>query len=318
MIKECRVCGGKLVSDGFTFQPYSDFETTVYDCYECGCRFTNRDEHTYEQLHSAASSYSTHRDLKSKASVFFESGDILGLENHLKTTSKNRFVIEEIKSRASCEKILELGCSRGYLSSFSILLGKEFYGIDVSKTAIEDAAKSFGNHFHTPDFVSELPESYFDLIYHVGTIGCVDDPLSFIGEQIKLLRPGGSLLFNAPNLDACTMLNLPWLPGTTPPDLVTLFPPSFWGREFSGMAEVSIDVKRDSPLISYIRRKRSHAVWKGPKQSLYGEVLNKKEVSKLRRLVVNCIKESGRLFPPLGLFKRLPQEFGVFVKITKK
>jgi SAM-dependent methyltransferase len=318
VLKECRVCGSNAVSDGFTFQPYNDFVTTVHDCDQCGCRFTNRDEHTYESLHSEESTYSAHRELQSIASVFFENGDIAGLENYLKVTSKNQYVIEEIKSNPSYKKILEFGCSRGYLSSFSILLEKEFYGVDVSKTAIEDASKAFGNHFYTPDHLCEFQESYFDLIYHVGTVGCVDDPVKFIADQIKLLRPGGSLIFNAPNLDACKMLDLPWLTGTTPPDLVTLFPPGFWSREFSDIANVSIDVQKDSPLISYIRRKRSLTVWKGPKQNLYSKASDKKELSWLRRLASRGARQLGKYLPPLGMLSPLPQEFGVFVKITKK
>lgn len=320
MISKCRVCGDTSISTGFVFRPYTDFETTVYDCYTCGCRFTNRDEHVYEKLHSEPSTYAAHRDLQSKAKDYFKNNDITGLEKYLKSTPKNRFVIESIKSVPNCTKILEYGCSRGYLSSFSILLEKEFYGVDVSNTALKDAAASFGNHFYSPELVNTFPDAYFDLIYHVGTIGCVDDPMTFISEQLKLLRSGGTLLFNAPNLDVCSILDLKWLTGTTPPDLVTLFPPTFWESKFSELAHISVVVEYDSPLMSYLRRKRSILVRQdeGANKTLFGNAAKKVKASKLRRLASCAVKSVGKFLPGIGLFAPLPQEFGVFVRMTKK
>ena len=319
MISKCRVCGNSSISSGFAFQPYTDFETTIYDCYKCGCRFTNRDENVYEKLHSEPSTYAAHRNLLSKAKKYFESGDILGLERYLKATPKNRFIIEEIKRDLSSEKILEFGCSRGYLSSFSILQGKEFYGVDVSDTALQDATASFGHHFYSLDYVNKFSEGYFDLIYHVGTIGCVENPIGFISQQLKVLKSGGRLVFNAPNVNVCSLLELNWLSGTTPPDLVTLFPPDFWTSKFSDLADVCVEVEQDAPLVSYLRRKRSRNEQQGAgKRALFGNNMKKATPSNFKRLVAFGVRTAGNCLPPIGVFTPLPQEFGVFVKMTKK
>ena len=42
-------------------------------------------------------------------------------------------------------------------------------------------------------------EAPYDFIYHVGMIGCVSDPVKLTRELLALLKPGGILLFNAPN-----------------------------------------------------------------------------------------------------------------------
>ena len=42
----------------------------------------------------------------------------------------------------------------------------------------------------------------YDVIYHVGLIGCVADPIAFTRRLLAMLKPGGTLLFNAPNRDA--------------------------------------------------------------------------------------------------------------------
>jgi len=317
VISKCRICGSSSISNGFVFQPYLDFKTNVYDCYECGCRFTNRDEDVYEKLHSVPSTYSSHRNLVSKAKGYFSKGDQEGLKAYLKSTPKNRFIIDAVDDLGKCEKVLEFGCSRGYLSSYSILLGKEFYGVDISETAIVDAVASFGKYFHTIDFVNELSPGYFDLIYHVGTIGCVNDPVTFISEQLKLLRPGGRLLFNAPNVDACLELGSDWLKGTMPPDLVTLFPSSFWENTFSELANTNVQINYDSPLLSYIRRKQGMDNNPHPKRALFENSGSTIKKSFFRRLAGLGVRKFGRYLPACGAFKPLPQEFGVFVTMTK-
>lgn len=312
----CRVCSSPLASAGRLFKPYVDFETSIYDCALCGCRFANRDEFVYERLHSRGSSYSGHQRLCAAAKSRFEQGDIGGLAAFLNRIEKNRPIIEHLDKSQDCRRVLEFGCSLGYLSSYAILLGKEFYGVDVSETAVAAATKNFGDHFSSPILVDTFPDGYFDFIYHVGTIGCVDDPVGFVKRQIRLLRSGGTLLFNAPNLDACHMLGLDWLIGTTPPDLVTLFPSKFWSYQFSNVANVSVSVSYDSPLISFRRRKLyANFDFSSSNLSLFNDGVPIVHLSNSRDFLRTSAKAIGRLLPPLGPFAPLPKEFGVSVRV---
>lgn len=311
----CRICGSTSASAGRHFRPYTDFKTTLYDCNDCGCRFANRDEFVYEQLHSSKSSYSAHQNLGKQAKAIFDRRDVGGLAKFLRKTEKNRLILEHLDSAQDCNRVLEFGCSRGYLSSYAILLGKEFYGIDVSETALAAARTNFGDHFHPESMADTFPDGYFDLIYHVGTIGCVNDPIGFIKNQIRLLRRGGTLLFNAPNLDACHPLGLEWLTGTTPPDLVTLFPSGFWMRQFSNLADVSVEITYDSPLISFRRRRHANFDFCSRSTSLFNAGVAAAPVSPAKRAIRQAAKAIGRLLPPLGPFSPLPKEFGVYVRI---
>lgn len=310
----CRICGSASVSPGRSFRPYTDFETTLYDCYDCACRFANRDEFVYEQLHSSKSNYAAHHDLGMQAKAFFDRRDVGGLAKFLATTEKNRFILEHLDCMQQGDRVLEFGCSRGYLSSYAILLGKEFYGIDVSETARVAACANFGDYFYPESKVATFPEGYFDFIYHVGTVGCVDDPIGFIKKQIRLLRPGGTLLFNAPNLDACLPLNLEWLTNTTPPDLVTLFPSEFWESMLSGLADLSVHVAFDSPLTSFRRRRRAHRGISSEGMSLYNAGTKLSHSSPAKRIVHRVAYAIDRLLPPVGVFTPLPKEFGVYVR----
>lgn len=312
----CRICGSTSVSGGHPFRPYTDFSTTLYDCNDCGCRFANRDEFIYERLHNTPSTYAAHRNLSVQAKSFFDRRDAYGLSRYLRKTEKNRFILEHLETAQNCNRVLEFGCSRGYLSSYAILLGKAFYGIDVSETALAAARADFGEYFHPESKVDSFPDGYFDFIYHVGTIGCVNDPIGFIKRQIRLLRPGGILLFNAPNLDACHALGLEWLPGTTPPDLVTLFPSGFWTHQFSDQADVSVRVGFDSPLASFRGRMRlAHFDFSSRGVSLFNAGASAVRISPVKRTLHLAVHAFGKLLPPWGPFRPLPQQFGVYVRI---
>ena len=131
--------------------------------------------------------------------------------------------------------ILEVGCSRGYLAAYSILAGRRIRGVDVSAEAVQAARASFGDYFAvagTPEATTAAP---FDFIYHVGLIGCVADPLAMTRGLLSMLKPGGQLIFNAPNKDALRFPNQLWIDSAPPPDLVTLFPPGFWRAQLLGV-----------------------------------------------------------------------------------
>ena len=318
MTDTCRICGSQGISEGTEYKPYENIETIYYDCGDCGCRFVSRDELVYEQLHSMDSTYNVHRELMDQASSLFDQGDLAGLERYLGQTPKNRAVIDHLKQTTNCTRVLEFGCSRGYLSSYAILQGKEFFGVDISETAIKAAAESFGDHFLLERDVDSLRGEKFDFIYHVGTIGCVDDPVGFIKDQLGMLKPKGVLLFNAPNVEACRALNLDWVTGTTPPDLVTLFPATLWQDQFSDLCDVSVTVTSDPPLRSFVRRRNAARATTGDTRELFAAVKRPQQRHSAIRTVRRLVEKLAVLMPPVGPFSRLPQEFGVYIKMTAK
>jgi SAM-dependent methyltransferase len=136
-------------------------------------------------------------------------------------------------------RLLEIGCSRGYLTSYFILAGYNVTGIDISHEAVAAAERDFGKHFLHADAPEVAKNAPYDVVYHVGMIGCVGNPVSLTDGLLRLLRPGGKLLFNAPNVNGCYLRGQPWLDTAPPPDAVTLFHPGFWTRRYSAAADVS-------------------------------------------------------------------------------
>ncbi len=235
----CRVCGQPASRQIALYRPYVDLEKRVFDCDACGCRWVEHDPAIYEALHAAEqSSYRAHDEMTERARDLFERGDRIGLERHLSRLSKNRHVIETVKA-AGAERLLELGCGKGALTSLFVAWGLDVLGVDISPTAIRAARAAFGDHFAesgAPEIAARAP---YDCVYHVGTIGCVASPIELTRSLLELVRPGGLIVFNAPDVDACRERNALWAT-TPPPDLVTLFSERFWRERFSDRAIVRV------------------------------------------------------------------------------
>ena len=183
----------------------------------------------------------------------------------------------------------------------------------------------FGDHFAT-----EIPEDgQFDAIYHVGTIGCVAEPAGMTRSLIDRLRPGGILVFNAPNAETARALGEVWVPNTSPPDLVTLFEERFWTEQFGDVADARVRVEPTPPGAAqafWKRRKRGESVLRPGTTPLIGDSAEsgssaiqprprQSQVSKLiRRLVRPLISVTVKF----GWPRYLPSESGLFVVLTRK
>lgn len=311
---KCRVCGSVNLSEKFSYEAHKDYSVDIYDCFDCGSRFVPRDPNIYEQLHSAESGYSTHDEYAIKAEKLFRTNNVDELKDFLCQIEKNKFVIETVSNIKNINNLLEIGCSCGYLTSFFIAKGYSIFGTDISPSAVDKANRIFGNNFCLSDDDKIANSAPYDAIYHVGTIGCVDSPIKTTKELLKLLKPGGHLVFNAPNRDSCDRFDVPWVMGTQPPDLVTLFTKDFWEKEFCEFGTVSVEIK---PAHSY--------AWPAYKlQSIFnyrptGLLLsNTDNISRKSKLkLVPLIKILLTLISKLPIFPSIPGDFGIMVIIKK-
>jgi SAM-dependent methyltransferase len=265
----CRVCASPATVLVATFKPYLDYETSVFDCSACGCRFAPHDVRAHEMLHATHSSYDSHAHQGAVAAEFFTQGHIKKLRAYLSKTEKYRFVIDFIDQRSSITKIAEIGSSKGYLSSYFIATGKKIHGFDISETAVQEANRTFGPHFHVMNEGTLQRLGAYDVIFHVGTIGCVEKPIEMTHRLLSLLKPGGWLIFNAPVREHLDALGTLWL-ATPPPDLVTIFPIHFWKTRFGSVADVDVSVSRCSVYDNYVYTRNSRRT-QAPSASLFGQ-----------------------------------------------
>jgi SAM-dependent methyltransferase len=260
---------------------------------------------------------------------FFDDRDLAGLRQELSSNSKYAFVIREIEKLPSKNaRILEVGCSRGYLTSYSILAGYDAIGVDISETALSAATRDFGLFFFLASSGAVGDKRPYDLIYHIGTIGCVSDPLRLTDWLLTLLKPGGKLIFNAPNREGCYQRGQLWIDFAPPPDVTALYMPGFWANSFPKIVYGSEDVERCSPGESFlIWLRRTFCKWRVPTATPLDQSLSRYKWGQIRgpnlahkmwsHLERNALRIASSL-RVLSLFPEQPTPFGIFVTLVKK
>ncbi|HET6326328.1 MAG TPA: class I SAM-dependent methyltransferase [Planctomycetaceae bacterium] len=328
MIKmmNCRICGASSVTVAGEVEYYAGYARQVCDCSACRCRFTGHDDSIYEVLHASSSVayYNDYRDLAQQCRSLFDKRDREGLRALLRQTPKYRFVIDELERAPRDARVLEVGCSRGYLTSWFILDGRKILGADVSTAALEGARSNFGEHFVHAETQAVEAGAPYDFIYHVGMIGCVSDPMQLTRDLLAMLKPGGSLLFNAPNLRSCYLRGQLWLDSAPPPDVVTLFTPGFWSQHLGSEVEVN---EREDMLPAEIGmnvglRKLFRRRWNRPDLGSLSATSNlatsmRDNPKRLWQVFERAVNKTGRVTGLSRLAAPQPSEFGLYVKMTK-
>lgn len=325
----CRICRSANVKRTGVIRPYVDYEEfTVYDCTDCRCRFVWRKREVFEEMHASLDSpYSSHERIARKVKHLFDNNKISSLKGFLSKNRKFAFVINNTSPAGKKPKILELGCSLGYLTAYFICAGYDVLGADISETAVRKARSYFGNYFVRvdEDFYDKYA-NYFDHVYCLGTIGCVDDPILLISKVLSLLKPGGKLLLNVPNIRAAEALNEIWNNYTPPPDLITIFDETFWDT-FKEIADVSISYEPYDHSINasnHLKRLLKHLhLDRSPKcfherSCTVSKIKDKSNFRVLLRLLYKFLVKCFYYLSKGNLLHHYPLEFGMFVKLTRK
>jgi SAM-dependent methyltransferase len=322
----CRICGSDKITKRGEVEFYFGYARPVYDCNDCGCRFTRHDTSTYDLLYSEEGScYSRYAEQAKTCKTLFDRGDLGGLRAALSVGSKYRFIIDEIDRAPAGARILEIGSSRGHLTSYFILAGRDIIGVDISRKAVAAAKVDFGDHFMQADDHSIAARAPYDVIFHVGTVGCLADPVGMTGQWLGMLKSGGRLLFNAPNRDGRTSSSQLWFDSAPPPDVVTLFPPGFWRSYFGDAALVSEYIEFCSPEQNMLiaLRKLASRKWRKPmpldlKDSERCFALAPKLGDALWRNLERAVRKSAQWTRLNRVAPLHPSEYGLFVQMVRK
>ena len=102
----------------------------------------------------------------------------------------------------SGQRLLDPGCGEGTMAA--VLRGRfeEVHGVDISREAVERACALGVNAVRVNVNVEPLPypEGSFDTVVSLDVIEHVFDPVDFLREIHRVLRPGGALVVSTPNI----------------------------------------------------------------------------------------------------------------------
>ena len=121
---------------------------------------------------------------------------------------------DEAVAHAAGRDVLDVGCNTGYGTVRFVPVARRVVGVDVSPGAI-DAARLRATDGR-PEFVLTsgaalpFPDHSFDLVTSFQVLEHVSDPVAYLRELARVMRPGGELFLATPN--AAIRLD----PGMTP------------------------------------------------------------------------------------------------------
>lgn len=97
------------------------------------------------------------------------------------------------------ERLLDVGCSTGRVLQLAKTMGFTAVGLDYSEWAAKHC-QSLGFECRHGSLIGQWEEdSLFDVVHCSHTIEHVPDPVSYLMEMRRLLRPGGILMLAFPN-----------------------------------------------------------------------------------------------------------------------
>jgi len=103
------------------------------------------------------------------------------------------------------EKVLDVGCGRGYWSYVGARRGKfkSCYGVDVfdnyRKDQVGKWVKKVGYGRIEKDGDFPYPGEHFDLVFSIDVIEHVEDDLGFLKEKLRVCKKGGEIITGTPN-----------------------------------------------------------------------------------------------------------------------
>jgi SAM-dependent methyltransferase len=317
----CKVCYSsncKFLSD---FKPYKDMEWNfqIFTCLNCGSRFAlrNPEINYYEILHSTSgSSYGYHYNIATKVKYFLEANLLDKCERYLRKASyKYSEVIDFVKQKNKPLSILEIGCSTGFMTAFFRSQGYDAEGVDISENAIRYAQSTFG-----PFYSLSPSKECYDLIFHLGLIGCIDKPKEFLSDYVRLLKSGGEMVFNAPNVKSPEQLNELWV-STPPPDLVCLFHDKSFHNILNN--QFCVEIKKVYTKGEVINKNIKKSF--GKKYTNYpinfrvdSNKPDRRIVTLLKRFLTKVIWLLCGILYDLNIFKKYENEYGLIVTINRK
>ena len=124
------------------------------------------------------------------------------MEGRRRTGARHLQIVERFARRG---RLLDVGCASGVFLSLAAEAGWEATGVEPSETLSQQAADALagrGAIYGTILEEASLPPAHYDAVTLWDVLEHVPDPLAMLRQCSALLKPGGLLFLNVPDLDS--------------------------------------------------------------------------------------------------------------------
>jgi len=108
-------------------------------------------------------------------------------------------------------KFLDVGCGLGMGLAYAQRLGFELYATEYDQGALEFVQEKFPVKVFKGDLhEAQFPDNHFDFIHISHVIEHVLDPIAYLVEMKRILKPGGTLAIGTPNISSLLYRSYKW------------------------------------------------------------------------------------------------------------
>ena len=197
----CPLCGAgrdqQTVVTPHVYGSSVDRSAAFFHCGKCDVRYQYPGLTSEEETHFYAAEFEGFMSGRSG-----QKGGWLKAEQHIKANESTR--LRRMKYLAPFldgpTHILEVGCSSGFMLYPLVASGHQCIGVEPSGVFSQFVAERGLRVFQSADELhSERPHAKFDLVMHFFVLEHISDPIPFLRNQLAMLKPGGTIVFEIPN-----------------------------------------------------------------------------------------------------------------------
>jgi SAM-dependent methyltransferase len=186
MPKNCPICGGDKIFKPIQQHQNNGVVSALFECDSCSVQFWE--------------------PFKGAGKEWFEKNNALSRIDILKPVinkSHHKEFLKRHKDLPKNTKIIDFGCGPGELIGVLRKKGYDVWGVDHDRMAAGIAKKYFGdkNIYEMPleEFFLKNKEEKFDVITLFEVFQQLDNPLEFIQNLKRLLKPNGKIVLSMPS-----------------------------------------------------------------------------------------------------------------------
>lgn len=197
----CPLCAaGSEHQDFVTDQVFGsrDQRSAFYRCRDCDVRFQHPGLTPEQEKKFYADEFEAFMESRAGVAAGWRSA-----EGHIRANEPNRVrrmdYLRPLLPPGG--KVLEVGCSSGFMLYPLIAAGHDCVGVEPSGKFSEYLNQKGIRSFSTVDELIQTDlRGTFDLVMHFFVLEHITKPKIFLCQQLDLLKPGGNLVFEIPNV----------------------------------------------------------------------------------------------------------------------